>query len=73
MTATSITESLIAQVEKLPYDLQLRVLDFAKTLLPKGVEGKSLLKFERAIPLNDLELMSKAIEANCEKVDTSEW
>ncbi len=73
MTATSIKESLIAQVEKLPYDLQLRVLDFAKTLLPKGVEGKSLLKFERAIPLNDLELMSKAIEANCEKVDTSEW
>lgn len=73
MTAASITESLIAQVEKLPYDLQLRVLDFAKTLLPKGVEGKSLLKFERTIPLNDLELMSKAIEANCEKVDTSEW
>lgn len=73
MTATSIKESLIAQVEKFPYDLQLRVLDFAKTLLPKGVEGKSLLKFEGAIPLNDLELMSKAIEANCEKVDTSEW
>ena len=71
MTAISITESL-SPVE-LPYDLQTCVLDFAKTLLPKGVEGKSLLKFERAIPLNDLELMSKAIEANCEKVDTSEW
>ena len=48
-------------------------LDFSKKLLPKGVEGKSLLKFARTIPLNDLELMSKAIEANCEKVDPSEW
>lgn len=69
MTATSIKENLIAQIDKLPYDLQLRVLGFAKALIPKGVEGKSLLKFKRAIPLDDLQLMSKAIEENCEKVN----
>ncbi|MBI3814021.1 MAG: hypothetical protein HY279_06100 [Nitrospinae bacterium] len=73
MTTTFIKDDIIAQVDKLPYDLQLRVLDFAKTIMPKGVKGKSLLRFERAIPSDDLELMSKAIEEDCERVDASEW
>lgn len=46
-------------------DLQLRVLDFAKILTPKGIEGKSLLQFEGAISVDDLQCMSKAIEENC--------
>ncbi|MBM4128544.1 MAG: DUF2281 domain-containing protein [Nitrospira sp.] len=73
MTTASIKDNLIAQIDKLPYDLQLRVLDFVKALIPKGVEGKSLLRFEGAIPADDLQLMSKAIEEGCEKVDISEW
>lgn len=73
MTTTFIKDNLIAQIDKLPYDLQLRVLDFVKTLIPKGVEGKSLLRFEGTISADDLNLMSKAIEESCEKVDISEW
>jgi hypothetical protein len=73
MRNTSIKDNLIAQLDKLPYDLQLRVLDFVKALIPKGVEGKNLLRFEGTIPTDDLQLMSKAIEENCEKVDISEW
>lgn len=72
MATTYVKDNLIAQVEKLPYDLQLRVLDFVKSLIPKGVTGKNLLQFEGTIPVDDLERMSKAIE-ECEKVDTSEW
>jgi hypothetical protein len=73
MTTTYVKDNLITQLEKLPYDLQLRVLDFVKSLIPKGVEGKSLLRFEGAIPADDLQLISKAIEEGCEKVDISEW
>jgi len=73
MTTESIKDNLIAQIDKLPHDLQLRVLDFVKALTPKGVEGKSLLRFEGYIPVDDLQLMSKAIEEGCEKVDISEW
>jgi hypothetical protein len=73
MTNAAIKDNLIAQLDKLPYDLQLRVLDFATTLLPKGVSGKKLLKFEGAIPIDDLHLMSKAIADGCEKVDVGEW
>lgn len=42
MATTYVKDNLIAQVEKLPYDLQLRVLDFVKSLIPKGVTGISL-------------------------------
>jgi hypothetical protein len=73
MTTESIKDNLIAQIDRLPHDLQLRVLDFVKALTPKGVEGKSLLRFEGFIPADDLQLMSKAIEEDCEKVDISEW
>ena len=73
MTTAFLKDSLLAQMEKLPYDLQLRVLDFVKSLIPKGVEGKSLLRFEGAISDEDLRLMSQAIEENCERVDVNEW
>ena len=36
MTNTFIKDNIIAQIARLPYDLQLRVLNFAKTLVPKG-------------------------------------
>jgi hypothetical protein len=73
MATESIKDNLIDQIDKLPHDLQLRVLDFVKALTPKGVEGKSLLRFEGSIRADDLQLMSKAIEEGCEKVDISEW
>lgn len=73
MTTTFIKDNLIAHIDKLPYDLQLRVLDFVKDLIPKGVKGKSLLQFEDAISTDDLNLRSKAIDENCEKVESSEW
>jgi len=73
MTTASIKNDLLAQLDKLPYNLQLRVLDFVKSLIPKGVEGKSLLQFEGAISTDELQLMAKAIDENCEKVEISEW
>ncbi|MEW6608715.1 MAG: hypothetical protein AB1414_14925 [bacterium] len=73
MTITYLKDNLIAQLEMLPYDLQLRALDFVKVLIPKGVKGKNFLRFEGAIPADDLNIMSKAIEENCERVDISEW
>ena len=73
MTTETIKDNLISQIDKLPHDLQVRLFDIIKALTSKGVEGKSLLRFEGFIPSNDLQLMSKTIEENCEKVDNSEW
>lgn len=68
-----IKDNIFSEIEKLPYELQLRVFDFVKTLAPKGVKGESLLQFEGTISDDDLQLMSKAIEEDCEKVDLNEW
>ena len=73
MTTQSVKDNLMTQIDKLPHDLQARVLDIIKALTPKGVEGKSLLRFEGSISADDLQLMSKAIEEGCEKVDINEW
>lgn len=73
MTDSRIGNDLIAELEKLPYDLQVRVLGFVKGLIPKGVQGRSLLRFEGAIAPSELKTMSRCIEENCEKVDMSEW
>jgi len=72
MKDTLIKENIVAQIEKLPYELQLRVFEFLKTLLPKDVAGKTLLKFEGTIDAADLQLMSEAIEEICDKVDINE-
>jgi len=73
VTTQSVKDNLMTQIDKLPHDLQARVLDIIKALTPKGVEGKSLLRFEGSISADDLQLMSKAIEEGCEKVDINEW
>ena len=69
MSDKPLKDNLIAQIEKLSPDNQRRLLDYVKTLVPTGVTGKSLLRFKGAIPADDLKLISKAIEENCEKVE----
>jgi hypothetical protein len=64
---SSIKDSLAAQLASLSPELQRRVLDFAKSLSLKGVEGRSLLRFKGLIPADDLKMMSAAIEEGCEK------
>ena len=76
MTESVITQQLVQQVDQLPLEFQRKVLDFAQALalaLPKGVPGRSLLRFAGAIEAEDLKTMSKAIEAGCERVDADEW
>lgn len=76
MINTLIKDEIINQVVKLPPESQRRVLEFAQALamsFPKGVKGKNLLRFEGTIRDEDLQLISKAIEENCEKVDINEW
>jgi hypothetical protein len=72
----SLKNKLIEQIDDLPYELQVRVLDFAKALAisaPKGVRGEELTRFAGAIPADDLQMMAEAIEDGCEKIDRDEW
>ena len=73
---TLIMDRVIEQLEALPYELQWRVLEFARALAlstPQGVPGQQLLRFAGAIPLDDVQLMKEAIEQGCGQVDVNEW
>ena len=73
---TQIIEKVIEQLRTLPDELQMRVLEFTRTLTPSaphGVPGKQLLRFAGAIPPNDVQRMREAIEQGCERIDADEW
>ena len=76
MIEASVKTEIAEQLDSLPYDLQRRVLDFARVLAlsqPKGVPGKQLLDFAGAIKRDDLEAMTQAIEEGCERINPDEW
>ncbi|MEW6351853.1 MAG: hypothetical protein AB1646_22620 [Thermodesulfobacteriota bacterium] len=73
---TTIKSQVLQEMESLPESLQRRVLEYVQALQKaerRGVPGKDLLQFVRAIPPDDLALMSRAIEEECERVDVNEW
>jgi hypothetical protein len=55
---------------------QRRVLEFARGLAERktrGVKGRDLLPFTQGFSKEDLEVMRRAVEEDCERVDLSEW
>jgi hypothetical protein len=75
----TIQSELLSYLGQLPADDQARVVDFARTLAGSaktkkvGVPGKELLRLVGTIPHDDLELMKRAIEEECERIDPSGW
>lgn len=72
----TIIGKVVEQLRTMPYDLQQEVLFFTRKLSSStqiGVPGKTLLQFAGAIPLDELEMMRQAIEADCEQVNLNEW
>jgi hypothetical protein len=76
MIESSIREEILSEVDRLNSEQQRRVLEFARSLAslkPAGVPGKELLSFAGTIELDDLLVMSKVIEDDCEQVRADEW
>ena len=73
MVNQSIQEEILNQLDKLPIEQQAQVLDFARALTkPEGRQGKDLLSFA-GINIDDLSLMTQAIERDCEQVNADDW
>lgn len=73
---TIVKTEIVEQLERLPYDLQQRVLDFVRALAlsqPKGVLGRQLLDFVGTIEQDDLKVMAQTIKDGCERVNLDEW
>jgi hypothetical protein len=76
MTSTVLKQEVSHELDLLPPEDQHKVLDFARALAERrreGVSGRDLLHFAGAIEKSDLEIMRKAIEEDCERIDVNEW
>lgn len=72
-----IIDEVFERLKVMPPNLQQQVLEFMKALTDsttvKGVAGSQILRFAGTIPLDELNLISEAINSGCEQVDTNEW
>ena len=76
MNSEIIISEAAALMANLPYNLQERVRNFIKGLAlshKSGVPGRTLLKYRGFIPLDDLNIMSDAVEKDCRKINADEW
>lgn len=76
MVSSILERELHEHLERLPEPKQRAVVEYARGLAvekPKGVPGKDLFKFIGTIEPDDIALMKRAIEEECERVDLDEW
>jgi len=76
MNARPIRQEILKELDRLSPDLQQQVLDFTRMLgssASEGVPGKELLRFTGILTPEEAELMERAIEEGCERVDPVEW
>lgn len=73
MTKT-VKDEIIEQVERLAPPQQRQVLEFARDLTKSaGTPGRDLLHFAGCIDPVDLQIMSRAIQEHCEKIEPNAW
>lgn len=69
-------DELLEKLNMLSTEEQQEVLDFTRSLADKKLVGtpkRELLKFAGLIDKEDLNLMRRVIEEDCERVDPNEW
>ncbi len=76
MADVSYEQEIVEAVQRLDTEHQRRVLEFVKSLKsPKGISGKEFLERTRDIQIDpaDLEIIARAIEEDCERIEPDEW
>lgn len=76
MVSAAIKEEIERQLDRLPVEMQRRVLDFAEALAlsqPRGVPGRDLLAQAGGMSREDADEMLTVIEQGCEQVDVNGW
>ena len=70
-----VAQQINATIRKLAPEEQLRVLEYARSLehRPQGTSGEVLAAASTGISAEDLDLMQKAIDEGCERIDSGDW
>jgi hypothetical protein len=76
MLETSVEKEILNEIHRMKTEQQVKVLEFVRSLAKssgKAIPGKNLLRFSGKITKNDLQKMTLAIDAECERIDRDEW
>ncbi|CAG0989225.1 hypothetical protein METP2_02471 [Methanosarcinales archaeon] len=68
---TKQRREIIKRLDRLPFEIQIKILDLAEAAAPspqKGVSGKKLLRFTGILNADDVTDMTQAIENGCDKL-----
>ena len=71
-----IKQEVLRTMDQLPDEEQRQVLDFVQALArktPQGKPGSVLLRHAGALPPEELDRMSSAIEEACEQINPDAW
>ena len=71
-----VRDDIVARIDKLPLEMQEQVLRFVASLaapIPAGESGALLRRFAGSLDSVSAQEMIRAIEAECERVDVSQW
>jgi hypothetical protein len=70
----TVKDEIIDQVDRLAAPQQRKVLDYARRLtMPARTPGRDLMHFVGSIDPADLDVMSRAIQEGCEKIEPNGW
>ncbi len=73
---STIQQQIARQIDRMPAELQRRVLEFARSLVEsraKGERGSELLRFAGWLDSKTAQAMKQAVEEGCERVNPNEW
>lgn len=73
MIDDKIKNALLFELDRLKNEEQRRVLEYARSLHPKGVPGHVLASKDYGFDAKELDEIERAISEGCEKIDYSEW
>jgi len=75
-SSIEVKQKIIEQINLLPAEYQIKVLDFARELaqsLPGGTPGKDLLQFAGIITEKDAQLINNIVNEECGRINADEW
>jgi hypothetical protein len=71
-----VRNEIVARLDKLPTEMQERVLQFVTSLVaptPRGESGAVLRRFAGSLDPVSAQEMIRAIDEECERVNAGEW
>jgi len=76
MATLSLKDEILDHISAFSYEKQRLVMEYITSIESRtirGVPGKEIVRYAGRISQEDLTVMTRAIQTDCEQVDDNEW